>query len=273
MDDRDYKTYGHSVRVIRDASTNDYPYSRGINNIALNKIVNVSSVASSNYSENNINDGDYNTYWSSNSNDDEWIYIDLRENTILSQLRIYWETAYAKHYEIQTMFYNNNMPGNWETLHVEGNSDGNVDLIGLNNTIGRWLRINCKERATNNGNAIKEIEVYTVKRDQRLADGSAVDQDGNTFEWINYGDLDWAIEDAKVTSYRDGTPIPLDDFDGLLGPGKRNYYLYDSSKTPFYNWYAVAGIYNEATYLDPSLPEKNLHQKVGVSQQFLMYKH
>ena len=44
--------------------------------------------------------------------------------------------------------------------------------------------------------------------EQRYADGTATDQDGNTFEWINYGTQDWAIENAEVVTYRDGTPIP-----------------------------------------------------------------
>ena len=43
--------------------------------------------------------------------------------------------------------------------------------------------------------------------EQRYADGTATDQDGNTFEWINYGTQDWAIENAEVVTYRDGTPI------------------------------------------------------------------
>ena len=39
--------------------------------------------------------------------------------------------------------------------------------------------------------------------EQRHADGTATDQDGNTFEWINYGTQDWAIENAEVvTSFR-----------------------------------------------------------------------
>ena len=44
--------------------------------------------------------------------------------------------------------------------------------------------------------------------EQRYADGTATDQDGYTFEWINYGTQDWAIENAEVVTYRDGTPIP-----------------------------------------------------------------
>ena len=36
--------------------------------------------------------------------------------------------------------------------------------------------------------------------EQRYADGTATDQEGNTFEWINYGTL-WAIENAEVVTY------------------------------------------------------------------------
>ena len=44
--------------------------------------------------------------------------------------------------------------------------------------------------------------------EQRYADGTATDQNGNTFEWIKYGTQDWAIENAEVMTYRDGTEIP-----------------------------------------------------------------
>jgi sugar lactone lactonase YvrE len=37
--------------------------------------------------------------------------------------------------------------------------------------------------------------------EQRYADGTATDQDGNTFEWISYGIQDWAIENAEVVTY------------------------------------------------------------------------
>ena len=44
--------------------------------------------------------------------------------------------------------------------------------------------------------------------EQLYADGTAIDQDGNSFEWINYSTQDWAIENAEVVNYRDGTTIP-----------------------------------------------------------------
>ena len=80
--------------------------------------------------------------------------------------------------------------------------------------------------------------------EQRYADGTATDQDGNTFEWINYGDLDWAIENAEVVTYRDGTEIPqvTDATEWAnLTTGAWCYIDNDTTKPKLYNWFAVAG--------------------------------
>ena len=91
--------------------------------------------------------------------------------------------------------------------------------------------------------------------EQRYADGTATDQDGNTFEWINYGTQDWAIENAEVVTYRDGSEIPQVTDDGIwasLTTGAWCYYNNDSSKGKLYNWYAVMGIHDT----DPNTPNK-----------------
>ena len=90
---------------------------------------------------------------------------------------------------------------------------------------------------------------------QRYADGTATDQHGNTFEWINYGTQDWAIENAEVVTYRDGTEIPKVTDNGIwedLTTGAWCYYNNDSSKGKLYNWYAVMGIHDT----DPNTPNK-----------------
>mgnify|MGYP000863634326 CR=1 FL=1 len=94
------------------------------------------------------------------------------------------------------------------------------------------------------------IQSY-VQGEQLYADGTATDQDGNTFEWINYGTQDWAIENVEVVTYRDGTPIPQEtnqtEWESLT-TGAWCYYSNDPSKGKLYNWYAVAGIHdNEDT--------------------------
>jgi uncharacterized protein (TIGR02145 family) len=91
--------------------------------------------------------------------------------------------------------------------------------------------------------------------EQRYADGTATDQDGNTFEWINYGTQDWAIENAEVVTYRDGTAIPqvTDDEEWFrLATGAWCYYDNDSSNSKLYNAYAIIGKHDN----DPNTPNK-----------------
>ena len=81
---------------------------------------------------------------------------------------------------------------------------------------------------------------------------SSVDQDGNSFAFVTLGTQDWSAEDANVTTYRDGTAIPLETADGSFGyieTGAYAYYENNSANgTKYYNWYAVQGIHdNDAT--------------------------
>jgi len=89
-----------------------------------------------------------------------------------------------------------------------------------------------------------------------ITDGTATDQDGNTFGWINYDSQDWAIENADVVTYRDGTPIPQVTADpeswGFLTTGAWCYYDNDPTKGKLYNWYAIMGIHDN----DPDTPNK-----------------
>ena len=91
--------------------------------------------------------------------------------------------------------------------------------------------------------------------EQLYADGTATDQDGNSFEWINYSTQDWAIENVEVVTYRDGTPIPQvtnqTEWDNLT-TGAWCYYNNDETKGKLYNWYAVMGIHDT----DPNTPNK-----------------
>jgi uncharacterized protein (TIGR02145 family) len=94
--------------------------------------------------------------------------------------------------------------------------------------------------------------------EQLYADGTVSDQEGNTFQWINYGTQEWAIENAEAVTYRDGTSIPqvTDNTEWVnLTTGAWCYLNNDpSTGIIYYNWYAVAGIHDN----DPNTPNKEL---------------
>ena len=113
---------------------------------------------------------------------------------------------------------------------------------------------------------------------QRFANGTATDQDGNSFEWINYGTQIWAIENAEVVTYRDGTEIPqvkdATEWSNLT-TGAWCFYSNDPSKGKLYNWYAVMGIHDN----DENTPNKAFapegwhvpsHDELRIFKKFLI---
>jgi uncharacterized protein (TIGR02145 family) len=82
------------------------------------------------------------------------------------------------------------------------------------------------------------------------------DVDGNTYEFIKYGDQVWTVENAEMVTYIDGTPIPqvTDNTEWQnLTTGAWSYYNNDPLKPRLYNWYAVMGIYDSASFSDATL--------------------
>lgn len=239
-------------------------------NLALNKPVYVSSVESPGTNAKHfVNDGNYSTYWASEYQDDEWIYIDLEQKYILDEMHIYWENiAYAKKYII---LYSSNAV-DWTTYQTETNGGGGTEKFNFpsNTSLGRiatrYIKILFEERASVYGSAIYEIEIFGelfsdyLRGERRTTDGTAYDQDGNTFEWINYGNQYWSVENAEVNTYRDGTPITqVTDSNewrnlttGAWCYQTGTYVNEDTIDTKLYNWYAIMGIHDN----DPNTPNK-----------------
>tara|TARA_B110000305_G_scaffold234063_1_gene291509 strand:+ start:59 stop:1687 length:1629 start_codon:yes stop_codon:yes gene_type:complete len=81
------------------------------------------------------------------------------------------------------------------------------------------------------------------------------DIDGNTYDYLTYGDQVWTLDNAEMVTYRDGTPIPqVTDATqwSNLSTGAWCYVYNSQSNEKLYNWYAVAGIHDD----DPNTPNK-----------------
>ena len=84
---------------------------------------------------------------------------------------------------------------------------------------------------------------------------SVTDIDGNTYDYLTYGDQVWTVDNAEMVTYRDGTPIPqvTDATEWAnLTTGAWCHYNNDPTKPRLYNWYAVMGIHDT----DPNTPNK-----------------
>ena len=104
----------------------------------------------------NAVDGKKDTRWSSVFSDSEWLYVDLGETNLIEAVRIEWENAYAKEYDIQV-----STDGvSWKSIHGARNSKGHVeDIVGICAT-GRYVRLLGIKRGTEWGYSLFEFKVY-----------------------------------------------------------------------------------------------------------------
>ncbi len=101
-------------------------------------------------------DGDPGTRWESAWSDPQWLAIDLHQVTPLHSLTIFWETAYAKVYDVLVSADGDT----WTRFYGTTEGDGDVDVIDFPaGTEGRHLRLDCHDRGTQWGDSIWEIEL------------------------------------------------------------------------------------------------------------------
>jgi beta-mannosidase len=105
----------------------------------------------------NAVDGDENTRWSSDSKDNQWIYVDLGSSRKIDEIKLDWETAAGKDYDLEV----SDDATNWITVKSITNNSaiGWLNYPNLN-AKGRYVRVNCKTRATNYGFSLWEFQVF-----------------------------------------------------------------------------------------------------------------
>src|SRR5258706_4998511 len=103
-------------------------------------------------------DGSLTTRWASAQGvDPQWIYVDLGASYNISHVKLTWETAYGKSYQIQT----SPDAATWTNIYTTTTGDGGVDdLTGLTGS-GRYVRMNGTVRGRGWGYSLWEFEVYT----------------------------------------------------------------------------------------------------------------
>ncbi|GLY95303.1 hypothetical protein Acsp02_25580 [Actinoplanes sp. NBRC 103695] len=114
-----------------------------------------SSVESATYPATNAVDGNAGTRWSSQFADPQWIRVDLGSVRALNRVKLTWEGAYGRAYQIQT-----STDGTaWTTAATVTNSDGGVDESTLSAS-ARYVRVYGTQRATQWGYSLWDLNVY-----------------------------------------------------------------------------------------------------------------
>jgi len=126
-------------------------------NIAYNKSVTVSSIQGTGYEGAKAVDANGTTRWASATANNQNFIVDLGATYNINRIKITWEAAYAKDYQIQVSTNNST----WTTIKEFWGKSSSApdDYINLNST-ARWLKVYCINRATTYGFSIFEFEAY-----------------------------------------------------------------------------------------------------------------
>ncbi|MBB5077147.1 galactose-binding domain-containing protein [Nonomuraea endophytica] len=135
-----------------------------------------SSKEGSSYSSGKAFDGNLtSTRWASlEGRDPEWVRVDLGSVQQISRVKLFWEAAYGKAYQIQV----SPDASTWSTVYSTTSGDGGLDDLTLTAS-GRYVRMYGTARGTTYGYSLWEMQVY----------GGTPDPGGTSFTVAAAGDI------------------------------------------------------------------------------------
>jgi hypothetical protein len=148
-------TVDECVELNNTQTTSLKVYPQPPTNLALNKSVAVSSFEKAGLEGIYAVDGNLSTRWSSAFSDPQFIIVDLGSLHTLSEILLYWETAYAKAYQVQL----SDDGTTFRTIFTETNGDGGIDKIVTTEQC-RYVKIYCQQRGSVYGYSLFEIVVH-----------------------------------------------------------------------------------------------------------------
>ncbi|MBO3743897.1 glycosyl hydrolase [Actinoplanes flavus] len=102
-------------------------------------------------------DGNSRTRWSSTYADSQWIYLQLARPTVVRKIRLDWEAAYARKFQVQVSADGTT----WRNACPDQAGVPGVQIVQLDDTQPvHYVKIYAWERATNYGYSLWSLNVY-----------------------------------------------------------------------------------------------------------------
>jgi hypothetical protein len=151
-----WAVYGEPFRIDSDPDPGTDPEPADAL-ISKDRPATASSVEDSTLTASRAVDGTSSTRWASaEGSDPQWIRVDLGAGATVSKVRLSWEAAYAKAYQVQI----SSDGSTWTTLATETAGNGGTDEWSNLHGQGRYLRVYGTARGTSYGYSLFELEVY-----------------------------------------------------------------------------------------------------------------
>ena len=120
------------------------------------KPASASSQEDARFSAANAVDGDTNSRWASQWNDDQWLQVDLQETATISQVQLTWEgPSFASEFRISTSADGDT----WTPVYSTTTGAGGTQNLTVSGT-GRYVRMTGIKRAGGYGYSLYEFKVF-----------------------------------------------------------------------------------------------------------------
>ena len=111
------------------------------------------SSGDSDYSAEKAIDGNMQSRWSSNFEDNQWWQADFDSPHRICGVILKWETAFTEIYNIEVK----DASGKWKKVYETADGDGSTDIVYFEPVEASALKINCVQRGTGWGNSLWEV--------------------------------------------------------------------------------------------------------------------
>ncbi|MFA5149088.1 MAG: discoidin domain-containing protein, partial [Candidatus Omnitrophota bacterium] len=111
------------------------------------------SSGDSDYSAEKALDGNMQSRWSSNFEDNQWWQADFDSPHKICGVILKWETAFTEIYNIEVK----DASGRWNKVYETADGDGSTDIVYFEPVEASALKINCVQRGTGWGNSLWEV--------------------------------------------------------------------------------------------------------------------
>ena len=137
------------------------PFYKDSRNIAIHKPAVASSSGSGSPEE--VTDNDITSRWSSDSSDDQWIYIDLLQPENVFGVSLNFEEAYAKKYKIQVSYD----AETWTDVAAVEKGKLGINELYFDDVEARYVRMQGEERGTSWGYSLWDFKVFGGRDHQK----------------------------------------------------------------------------------------------------------
>ena len=162
MDGKEMKRYEQRATLDAAANRDTYCFTLPFttDNLAFGKKAYASSVSTDAGDPGAVTDASDGSRWKSEVTSDEWIYVDLGEETEVATIVLNWETAHAKAYKLQL----SDDARTWRDVYVQNDCKGGIETIKIEPQQARYVKMQGVQYATMWGYSLYEIEVYDTKK-------------------------------------------------------------------------------------------------------------